>query len=607
MPTYSNTKYLSLPQQVSKNKNDIQALQGNQADISNLIPKTEKAAPLGVATLGADGKVPSAQLPTNSGNFLPLTGGTMQGDIILNGYNIWGVSGLETTVIFTDYINSSAGAIEVLQPLMMNNKKIMDTQKGTSTKDVATVDNINDHDTSPFAHADIRNSIAAIQGTYVYVGTINLTTDDVDDTALNNRVFAILGRTPLNGDVLVDNENGEWRFDGTNWVNLGHFDIALASALNDGLMTKEDFNKLNDLLNKADFDNLISTLATMDYLVNNYYNNAMVDAIETSLQEDIDTKEALANKATDFSVVDDIKYPTTKAVDDTFEIKLLDQESEIFGGQSFNEWFDSEQLFTNGDFSVGTTGWLQYPTLSSFTVNSGIASFLASSEFAGIYRTVTVVSGHKIYAVGRIKANGNVRFRNEDTYTQHSGSGNYELLSSIHTMTTTTYDVGVRDFRTSGWSQVDIDYLYAFNISTLITNKRYSPLYNTTFDLMTDTQIKIQMDEFVKTFQLFRDSSITAIIQELSNKASKTLEAWLTPTLTGATSTYIRYRKDTLGSVIVEGNITVGTAGTNFTLPTGYRPLFAYTVGNITFNTNGTVVSSATGTQTLSVRFTGGA
>lgn len=84
------------------------------------------------------------------------------------------------------------------------------------------------------------------------------------------------------------------------------------------------------------------------------------------------------------------------------------------------------------------------------------------------------------------------------------------------------------------------------------------------------------------------------------------LEAWITPTLTNATSTYLKYRKDTLGSVMIEGNITVTTIGTNFTLPTGYRPLFAYTVGNLTFNTDGTVVSSATGTQTLSVRFTGG-
>jgi uncharacterized repeat protein (TIGR02543 family) len=34
----------------------------------------------------------------------------------------------------------------------------------------------------------------------------------------------------------------------------------------------------------------------------------------------------------------------------------------------------------------------------------------------------------------------------------------------------------------------------AWNISTLITNKQYSPLYSTTFDLMSDAEIKAQMD-----------------------------------------------------------------------------------------------------------------
>ena len=99
--------------------------------------------------------------------------------------------------VFTDEINSFSADIKVAKALDMENNKIVDVAKGTSTKDVATIDNINDHDTSPFAHADIRNLISAIQGTYIYVGTIGLATDDVDDTALNNRVFALLARTPL--------------------------------------------------------------------------------------------------------------------------------------------------------------------------------------------------------------------------------------------------------------------------------------------------------------------------------------------------------------------------------------------------------------------------
>ena len=37
-----------------------------------------------------------------------------------------------------------------------------------------------------------------------------------------------------------------------------------------------------------------------------------------------------------------------------------------------------------------------------------------------------------------------------------------------------------------------------FNYSTLIANKQYSPLYLTTFDLMTDEQIKAQMDAWVQ-------------------------------------------------------------------------------------------------------------
>ena len=50
---------------------------------------------------------------------------------------------------------------------------------------------------------------------------------------------------------------------------------------------------------------------------------------------------------------------------------------------------------------------------------------------------------------------------------------------------------------------MEVDYAYAFNISTLIANKQYSPLFNTTFDLMSDTDIKTQMDEFVAKPYLF--------------------------------------------------------------------------------------------------------
>jgi hypothetical protein len=67
-----------------------------------------------------------------------------------------------------------------------------------------------------------------------------------------------------------------------------------------------------------------------------------------------------------------------------------------------------------------------------------------------------------------------------------------------------------------------IDYIYAFNISTLIANKQYSPLYATTFDLMTDAEIQAQMDLWVQDGTLPNDGianvekpSVTAVGKNL--------------------------------------------------------------------------------------------
>jgi hypothetical protein len=131
-------------------------------------------------------------------------------------------------------------------------------------------------------------------------------------------------------------------------------------------------------------------------------------------------------------------------------------------------------------------------------------------------------------------------------------------------------------------------------------------MYQTTFDLMTDAQIKAQMDYWIYLYQtLTQYNEMTLFSQELGKKANVIQEAFITPTLTNATTTYLRYRKDTLGTVIIEGNLTVTTTGTNFTLPTGYRPLFTYVQGDLTFNTDGTVVSATTGLKYINVRYTG--
>lgn len=266
MPTYETTKFLSLPQQVNKNKKDIETLQQNQADISNLIPNTEKGQPLGVATLDATGKVPSAQLPSNPGNYLEKTGGRMEGSIDMDGHDITEARLIDTGSVFTNDIDSLSGDINVLKPLGMNNNKITGAAKGTANGDVATVDNINDHNTNPFAHADIRNLISAIQGAYIYRGVINENTVDVTQINLNARILAIMGRAAILGDVLTDLDRTDWYFDGTSWDNMGQTFVVLASAVNDGLMSKEDYTKLFDLYTKAQLDALLLLKSDLTYV-----------------------------------------------------------------------------------------------------------------------------------------------------------------------------------------------------------------------------------------------------------------------------------------------------------------------------------------------------
>ena len=232
--------------------------------------------------------MPAAQLPANPGDFLPISGGTMEGNINVDGYDLLNANTIQGAQVVINQIDSLSGKVQVQVPLVMNNNKIEGAAKGTANGDVVTVENINDHNTSPFAHADIRNLISAIQGAYIYRGVINENTINVTQINLNERILVLMGRAAILGDVLTDLDRTDWYYDGTSWDNMGQTFVVLASAVNDGLMSKEDYTKLFDL-----------------------YTKAQLDA----------TFEVLANKAIDFSVINDTKYPTTKAVSDRLALK----------------------------------------------------------------------------------------------------------------------------------------------------------------------------------------------------------------------------------------------------------------------------------------------
>jgi hypothetical protein len=467
----------------------------------------------------------------------------------------------------------------------MNNNKIEGAAKGTANGDVVTVENINDHNTSPFAHADIRNLISAIQGAYIYRGVINENTINVTQINLNERILVLMGRAAILGDVLTDLDRTDWYYDGTSWDNMGQTFVVLASAVNDGLMSKEDFTKLSDLYTKAQID---STFVPKTDIINDLTTGGATKPLS-----------AEQGKALQLAKID----------------KFLNQP--IGGGLSLNQLM-AQQLVTNGDFSNGTTGFTGGGSVLTNVANNLIVTGNGTSVASRALQTINVLSTDTVYM--------NFRFK---TISHSSASTEIRIGGIIYNQTPTPtadtwYQIssvtslsliltGVLELRsnyvdnaTSNGKVTEWDYFYIFNTNILKENKQYSPLYQTTFDLMTDAQIKAQMDYWIYLYQtLTQYNEMTLFSQELSKKANITQEAWITPTLTNATTTYLRYRKDTLGTVIIEGNLTVTTTGTNFTLPTGYRPLFTYVQGDLTFNTDGTVVSATTGLKYINVRYTG--
>lgn len=180
-------------------------------------------------------------------------------------------------------------------------------------------------------------------------------------------------------------------------------------------------------------------------------------------------------------------------------------------GLSLNEVFentsllDSEQLLTNGDFSDGTTGW----TLSNATgaVTDGIYVFSPNNLYGGIYQSILFTTEQYYFVIRYDTLGETFAFRGSSSGITLSfrPTYGYENYSVIQTMLPLSESFGIIHNLAGSIEPISVEYAYAFNISTLIANKQYSPLYDETFDLMSDEQIKAQMDMFVDKPYLFID------------------------------------------------------------------------------------------------------
>jgi len=219
-----------------------------------------------------------------------------------------------------------------------------------------------------------------------------------------------------------------------------------------------------------------------------------------------------------FQVGDNYKTTNENMVlyDLDFPLTPLNNHSlrEIFEDTSMLEGL---QLLSNPDFSDGTTGWTALNT--NISESGGILSATQTvSDAGGFSQSFSFTSGIKYYHVTRVRVTNAIAISIRILYLPSGAiiaqqntpiENQWYLLSNVTTAGASQTSLYIRQGYATGGDAlgkvVQSDYVYQFNISTLITSQQHSPLYEDTFNNLSDAQIKAQMALWVEFPDQFLD------------------------------------------------------------------------------------------------------
>ncbi|CZR03334.1 BppU family phage baseplate upper protein [Trichococcus collinsii] len=241
--------------------------------------------------------------------------------------------------------------------------------------------------------------------------------------------------------------------------------------------------------------------------------------------------------------------------------------------------FEARNMLANGDMALSTTtpnladAWAIYGAIP-VSVAGNIQTVLATASATGAFTQVfNVISGRKYYGRMGVKSDSAlVKLRMAGTAITaadkfHSGGNNFEELSVISTATGTGgVELKTVDLRTSAWTQFQIKYALVIDLTAAFGAGKEPTL--------------AEMDRLMARFpnSWFDGVKPVQTIETLyQEKANKTQEAWITPTLVNGWTVEpgfaVGYRKNEFGVIEFRGRLNGTTLGTSmFTLPTGYRP-----------------------------------
>lgn len=228
--------------------------------------------------------------------------------------------------------------------------------------------------------------------------------------------------------------------------------------------------------------------------------------------------------------------------------------------------FEMKNLVANGDFSNGATGWN-----ASTVVVGGRGSRTSTAQYQAIEQPIKTVVGNKYYAAALVEATTDHYLKFGTGTDQKPKSTSYQRLSLITTAAVSEIPLQIGDGRASDWTPYYVDDILVINLTQTFGAGKEPTL--------------AEMDRLMARFPNSWFDGVKPI-QTIENlyfeKAGKTQEAWITPTLLNGWEAYDgvsapQYIKDELGFVLFRGLLKTGVAGTNaFTIPVGYRPNKSY-------------------------------
>lgn len=154
----------------------------------------------------------------------------------------------------------------------------------------------------------------------------------------------------------------------------------------------------------------------------------------------------------------------------------VDEPIEELNNLTLNEVFDDGNLIINGDFSNGTTSWIN--SSGTLTVDNGIAQFLATARYGYSYQKFTTIGNHSYYYsidfnISNYNQVGNYRL-NSITYPIYFNNFGYSLdvwnthsFIATETNTSTNSIFTMRDYNTSNFEPMFYDNVYVIDLTDL--------------------------------------------------------------------------------------------------------------------------------------------